>query len=214
MLVVDGGSTDRTMGIAHKAGVEAMRTSRGRARQMNAAAARTRGEVLLFLHADTALPPNALERARRAIAGGLDAGAFTLRFDRSEPRYRLAAIAGDLFCRATGDLFGDRAIFVTREAFTTAGGYRDLEIMEDLDLIARLRSAGCRIGLLDGPVRTSSRRIAETGIVAFGLRCLELIGLGWRLPDRATRAFTAGKLGSGSRSCLRQDRRRPRSLPP
>jgi rSAM/selenodomain-associated transferase 2 len=174
VIVVDGGSTDRTTELARPLADRVIRTARGRARQMNAGARVARGEVLLFLHADTRLPPD----AERLILEGLArSGRGWGRFDvRLSGRHPLLVVTGPLFSlrsRLTGTATGDQAIFVRRDWFEQAGGYPDIPLMEDLALSRALRRTGRPLCLWQRVV-TSSRRWEERGIV-------RTILLMWRL---------------------------------
>jgi rSAM/selenodomain-associated transferase 2 len=198
LLVVDGGSRDATVELAQRLGARVLAAPRGRGRQLAAGAAAARGDVLLFVHADTRLPPRALDRLRAAVARGRAAGAFTMRFDRPGPVWRLVEVIADAWCAATGNLFGDRAMFATRAAYEQVGGFRDLPLMEDLDLALRLRRAGVRLTMLRGPVVTSARRVAAVGLFPFIWRCYVLIRAfrrGAPLDPVAARTFLEGKRG-------------------
>lgn len=164
ILVVDGGSRDRTRDIVDTlAGASATRLTllgspAGRARQMNAGAAASRGEVLLFLHADTRLP----EEARAAILQALQApdcvgGRFDLRFDRDRLVGRMVSGLMNLRSRLSGIATGDQAIFVRRAVFEQLGGFSDIPLMEDVDFTRRLKRAG-RTACLPEQVVTSFRR--------------------------------------------------------
>lgn len=168
VLVVDGGSRDRTCEIAAATGARVVLARRGRATQMNEGARQTGGAMLMFLHADSRLPPGALASVRNAVASGAAAGAFRLRFDRRGLRWRTAEALSNAYCRITGDLFGDRAIFVSRSAFEQLKGFRPLALMEDLDFSMRLQRAGLRTRLLPLSVTTSARRFASVGILRGG----------------------------------------------
>lgn len=169
VLVADGGSRDRTRELARTAGAVVVETPRGRARQMNEGARRARGEVLLFVHADTLVPPG----ARAAIAAALDrgalGGAFELRFDARGLAYRLGERAASLRSRWSRLAFGDQAQFLLRETFERLGGFADWPLLEDLDLARRLRAAG-RVAILRPPVVTSARRFERLGPVRTVLR--------------------------------------------
>ena len=191
MVVVDGGSTDATTEIAQRHGARVLVCSTGRARQMNSGAQASDGEILLFLHADCRLPARALARARKAILCGLDGGAFTMRFDFAQFPYRIAAALADVYCRITRDFFGDRAIFATRKAFQGVGGYRETDLMEDLDFAVRLRREGYATGLVKGPVTSSARRFEKAGIwrgLWWAWKLVRAFHAG-RLPDREARRF-------------------------
>jgi rSAM/selenodomain-associated transferase 2 len=153
VIVVDGGSTDRTAEVAAEAGASVVLRPGSRAVAMNAGAARASGHALLFLHADTTLPAGAGDAIRSALARQVG-GAFTVLHDRRPLPFRLAAAAYRPFHHG---VYGDQAIFVTRQAFERVGGYQLLPIMEDYDLVQRLRRVG-RFEVLPLCVTTSARR--------------------------------------------------------
>lgn len=176
VIVVDGGSTDATAARAAARGARVVAASQGRARQMNAGAARARGDVLLFLHADTTLPESALAAVRRTLFDGGDgtavqAGTFRLRFDRNGWLLRLYAFATRLrwrrFC------YGDRGLFVRRAAFEAVGGFPDWPIFEDLELADRLHQHGA-FRYLPLAVTTAARRFERTGPLRQQLQNLAL----------------------------------------
>ena len=174
VVVVDGGSTDATAALAAPQ-ARVLRGPRGRAVQMNAGARACTGDALLFLHADSALHPHALPALAHALRDpGVAGGTFTLRFDRDSPALRLYAAC----TRLPGRLFhyGDQGIFVRRAVFERLGGFRALPLMEDVDLLDRLRAHG-RVALLPYPVTTSARRFARHGPVRQQLRNVALVGL-------------------------------------
>lgn len=194
IVVVDGGSGDGTRERlerhAAEAGYRVLAAPRGRARQMNAGARATRAPVLLFAHADTRLPPGAIDEAARAIDGGATFGCFRLRIAAADPRLRLAARLITLRSRLLPSATGDQAIFVARDAFDRIGGYRDLALCEDLDLIARLRPLG-RFALADGAVTTSARRWARHG-VGRTIATMWMLRLGYHLgvpPESLARLY-------------------------
>lgn len=156
LIMADGGSTDGTPALAAPLADRVLAAPRGRARQMNAGAAAAGGDALLFLHADTRLPDNALA----AIAAALRRHAWG-RFDviiEGHSRW-LPVIAAlmNLRSRMTSIATGDQAIFVTRAAFDAAGGYPDQPLMEDIELSKRLKRLGPPACLGDR-VTTSGRR--------------------------------------------------------
>lgn len=163
VVVSDGGSTDGSVEVARRLGARVVAGPPGRGGQLNrGAAAAADAEILLFLHADTRLPPGAGDRVRRAVAEGAAGGAFRLRFDHPLLRLRLAARLINLRTRLTGVPLGDQGQFVTREAFRALGGFRDWPILEDLDLMRRLKRHGPTV-LLDPPVVTAARRYLSGG---------------------------------------------------
>ena len=181
LLVVDGGSADGTARLAHALADRVLDSVRGRAAQMNAGAAASRGEVLLFLHADTGLPPGAAGLIRAALAAGAAWGRFDVRIDGPQPLLRVVERMMNWRSRLTGIATGDQAIFVRREVFERLGGFPDLPLMEDIALAKRLKWVG-RPACLRQPVRTSARRWQKHGVV-------RTILLMWRL--RASYFFGA-----------------------
>jgi rSAM/selenodomain-associated transferase 2 len=163
VIVVDGGSQDRTREIAQAfepVPVVWVESARGRGRQMNVGAARATGDALLFLHADTHLPPHTPALIARALSDPrVPGGNFRLQF---VPRTLLT----DLFSwcynlRSRFRVFyGDSGIFVRREIFEQMGGYRAERILEDYEFVKRLRRVGRLITIREGTIRSSARRFA------------------------------------------------------
>lgn len=164
IVVVDGGSSDGTAARLQEAGLSVCSSDRGRAQQMNAGAARTRADVLLFLHADTELTPAHVQAAQAAIDAGADFGCYTLRLDSLDPRLCLVAKLISLRSQIMVSATGDQAIFMRRSLFCDLQGYREIALCEDLDLISRARGSG-RFTCLDHSVRTSARRWRRRGIL-------------------------------------------------
>lgn len=163
VLVVDGGSRDATVAIAEAvAGVRVLHAARGRARQMNAGAAAASGEWLLFLHADTLLPPQALARIA-ALPADVRAGAFRHRFSGDDWRLRLISRLDNLRTRLTRIAFGDQAIFVRRALFDELGGYPACEVMEDVAFGERLRAVTTPLLLADEAI-TDARKFEQMGV--------------------------------------------------
>ena len=165
VIVVDGGSSDATLALAQKAGCRTISSPKGRGRQMNLGAAEAKGEVLLFLHADTLLPeefPGLILDAitRPAVA----AGAFSLAID--SPSKSLAAIAylANLRSRFLHLPYGDQALFTSRSMFNAIGGFPEMEIMEDFVFIQTIKKEG-KIVILPERATTSARRWQNMGII-------------------------------------------------
>ncbi len=168
VIVADGGSTDGTSGIAAGLGWRVIRSPRGRGRQMNSGAGRTNGDVLLFLHADTRLPGEALELIERTLEDKrVSGGNFSLLFGGSSREARLLTRIYPLL-RFFGMCYGDSAIFVRREIFDRLGGYSDFPLFEDVDLYQRIRRAG-KFVRIQAPATTSSRRFEGRFIRTFAL---------------------------------------------
>lgn len=192
IIVVDGGSGDTTRAIpTQHDGVALVTSPSGRARQMNAGAAYAHGDVLLFLHADTRLPDDALDQIRVALAEPRAvAGCFRLRFDRGG--FWLWMWTRPVWMRWHRWAFGDRALFARRRAFDTAGGFPDQPVFEDLDFVRAIRPHG-RFVFLDAAVVTSARRYERVGALRQQLRNWALWGA-WLLgasPHRMARFYPA-----------------------
>ncbi|MEH2439446.1 TIGR04283 family arsenosugar biosynthesis glycosyltransferase [Nostoc sp.] len=164
VILVDGGSQDDTVAIAQSLGVKVISSSPGRAVQMNAGAVASGGEILLFLHADTRLPTGFDEMICTALQQpGTVAGAFNLRIDAPLLSLRWVELGvkwRSHFCQMP---YGDQAIFLTKESFQQIGGFPELPIMEDFELIRRLKPIG-RIVIIPTPVLTSARRWLQKGV--------------------------------------------------
>lgn len=161
VVVSDGGSRDATVAVARALGARVVSGPPGRGCQMNRGAAATAAELLLFLHADTTLPGDAPRKVREAVAGGAVAGGFLMRFDSDLPKLRLGAHLINLRTRLTRLPLGDQAQFITRPAFERLGGFSEWPLLEDLDLMLRLRRD--KVALIDSRVTTSARRFLEHG---------------------------------------------------
>ena len=163
---MDGGSTDATAATAARfPEVRVLSSPRGRARQMNAGARAARGDVPLFLHADTLLPDGAPAAVEAAVCNpGVVAGRFDVRFDNPRAVFRMIAWFMNQRSRRTGISTGDQAIFVCREVFEALGGYPEMPLMEDVELCRRLKRRG-RIAALRLRVTTSARKWEREGAV-------------------------------------------------
>jgi rSAM/selenodomain-associated transferase 2 len=165
IVVVDGGSRDGTAETARPLADRVITAPRGRGSQMNAGAAAAQGDVLLFLHADTRLPPDAdrlvaaaLERSKRAW------GRFDVTIAGRSPFLRIVAAMMNLRSRLTGIATGDQAMFMTRAAFAQVDGFPDIPLMEDIVLSRRLKALGPP-ACLSARVTTSGRRWDRDGVV-------------------------------------------------
>ncbi len=194
IIVVDGGSNDGTLELARQQGaarvLELGRASR--ALQMNAGAAAASGEVLLFLHADVRLPLTALAGIRQALRDErVVGGCFEFAFPASVSHaYRLYAWGVNWRTRWFQTATGDQALFVRRALFEQLGGYRDLPLMEDVELFAALKRVGC-VAVLPQRVTVSPRRWQQYGLVRTGL-LMYALRLGYWLgvaPARLKRFF-------------------------
>jgi rSAM/selenodomain-associated transferase 2 len=164
VIVVDGGSTDGSDELARQAaGVRCIVSERGRGTQMNAGAAAARGELFLFLHIDTRLPPGAILALQAAADGGMSAGAFRHSFAAADWRLRLISAGHNLQCRLTRIYYGDHAIFVRRDVFERVRGFPEVALLEDVVFCQRLRTV-VRAALLPQVVTTDARRFLQHGV--------------------------------------------------
>ena len=162
-IVVDGESGDRTAEIARSCGAKVITSPRGRGRQMNAGARIATGEFLLFLHADTRLPPGYAGTVRTTLSlPGVVAGAFEFRLDATSPSLRFIERVANWRSRRLQLPYGDQAIFVRSSPFEAAGGFPDTTIMEDYEFIMGLKKFG-RIYTAPYPATTSARRWRKLG---------------------------------------------------
>jgi rSAM/selenodomain-associated transferase 2 len=166
IIIADGGSSDRTIEIAEGfQDVKVVRAGKGRGLQMNAGAFSAKGDILLFLHADTLLQ----EGWSQAIEGALKdsavvGGAFTFAINNPGKKYRMIEEWVKLRCLLFRLPYGDQGIFVKRDIFKEIGGYKNIPLMEDVDLIERMKARG-RIAILGTRVLTSERRWLKKGLL-------------------------------------------------
>ncbi len=186
VIVVDGGSSDTTAALAAPWADQVIEAPKGRARQMNAGARLARADVLLFLHADTQLPPGADDSVAAAIAAGASWGRFDVSISGRPFMLRVVAALMNLRSRCTGIATGDQALFVRRTAFDAVQGYPDQPLMEDIELSRRLRRLAAP-ACLRSRVSTSGRRWESRGV-------WRTIFLMWRLRWRYWRGESAAAL--------------------
>jgi rSAM/selenodomain-associated transferase 2 len=201
VIVVDGGSRDRTVEIARGEADAVIAAPRGRAAQMNAGAAVARGEVLLFLHADTLLPGRSVPAVLDALQDPeVIGGAFRVHLAASPGAGRYVRSTLGVTGRMIGaraavsrSYSGDQAIFVQAKAFRAVGGYPEIPLMEDVELSRRMRRAGKTV-LLPLRVETLGRRWEAWGplrtvLFMWRLRIGYLLG---RTPSRCAEAYRRG----------------------
>lgn len=164
LVVVDGGSTDGTPALARPLSDRLLAAPRGRASQMNAGAAAAQGEVFLFLHADTRLPPDADKLVLNEIGRGRPWGRFDVRIEGDSLLLGFVARAMNLRSRLSGIATGDQAIFATHEAFAAAGGFPDIPLMEDIEFSRRMLCVS-RPACLREKAVTSGRRWGKHGVL-------------------------------------------------
>jgi rSAM/selenodomain-associated transferase 2 len=193
IIVVDGGSRDRTVELARTAGAKVLSAAGGRSGQMNEGAKLATGSILVFLHGDTLLPKGFSDLVRSALTPenrSVIAGAFALRID--DPRWILRWIerGANWRSRVLQMPYGDQAIFLRAATFWQLGGFPAQPIMEDFELIRRLGRLG-KIAIVPVPVTTAARRWLQKGIIKTTL-INQLVVLGYCLgisPDRLARLY-------------------------
>lgn len=162
-IVVDGGSTDATRGIAARHAEHVLDGPRGRARQMNAGAAAATGDAILFLHGDTWLPEGFGVAVEAALRGGAVGGRFDVILRGRHPFLPVVASLMNLRSRVSGISTGDQALFVRRDRFEAMGGFPVIPLMEDVAFTRALKRAG-KVAALRERVETSGRRWEERGV--------------------------------------------------
>ncbi len=179
LVVADGGSTDGTLSRAAALGVRAISASRGRARQLNAGAEAVGGRWLLFLHADSRLPAP----ARRALLAAavdepeLQAAVFRFAIDLPSGWKRFIEVGQAIRQALFGLPYGDQGLLIRRELFQAVGGFADLPVMEDVELIRRIKRWGVTLRTLPAPLVTSGRRYLSAGPARTWLKHVLLISL-------------------------------------
>jgi hypothetical protein len=163
VIVVDGGSVDRTPRYATSAGARVLLSEPMRARQLNLGANAASHENLIFLHADTHLPIDAAQAVERALRRA-DFGGFRIAFSESSPKLRFVAMMINLRTRLSRCPWGDQAQFIRRDTFLKSGGFCEIPLMEDYELAIRMKRRGRSI-LLPLTVTTSGRRFLRKGVV-------------------------------------------------
>ncbi|TBR17172.1 glycosyltransferase [bacterium] len=178
VVVADGGSRDGTLGAARCCADRVVESDRGRAVQMHAGALAARGDLLLFLHADTTLPEDWFEALLRAWSSPTPPGAtaFSLGFDSSAPVFHLIAALGNWRARFTGVPHGDQAVACLRGDYFAVGGFPPVPLMEEYFLLPLLTNRR-PLRILGSPVATSTRRYEKNGPIINALRNAALIAM-------------------------------------
>jgi rSAM/selenodomain-associated transferase 2 len=171
ILVVDGHPAATTLDVVTDRNCILLKSPKGRAHQMNRGAQTAKGRILVFLHVDCGLPVGALDKIRRVLADqSVVAGAFDLGVDSSHPFIRFMCVTSSWRARVSRVPYGDQAIFTTKEYFQAIGGFAPIPIMEDVELMKRIKTNGHKIEILPDEVISSARRWQEEGIIRAWLR--------------------------------------------
>ncbi|MDJ0648342.1 MAG: TIGR04283 family arsenosugar biosynthesis glycosyltransferase [Xenococcaceae cyanobacterium MO_188.B19] len=181
IIVVDGGSKDKTVEIAKQWKITLVTSQKvGRGNQMNCGAAIAKGDILLFLHADTQLPPNYAQLIKETLSQPqVIAGAFELTIDSPQTSLRFIETMVNWRSRFLSLPYGDQALFLKQKTFSKIGGFPNIPIMEDFEFVKKLKNQG-KIALLPAKVITSSRRWQKLGVFKTTL-INQLIILGYYL---------------------------------
>ncbi len=170
LIVVDGGSTDETVLIAEEFTDKVYEAKTGRASVMNYGAEKAEGEILLFLHADCILPDQGFKIIRETIKDrGTAAGGFYMSIDHPGPGFRLIEYTANVRARLTSLIYGDQGMFLRKDTFEMVGGFKDMPLMEDIEISRKLGRVG-NIVFLKPPIKASARRWLVEGAVYTTLR--------------------------------------------
>jgi rSAM/selenodomain-associated transferase 2 len=192
IIVVDGSLERDTLKAIDSNHVIKISSEKGRAKQMNAGASVAKGEILIFLHADTELPIQALKKIntlleRKEYVGG----AFDLGIKSDKFVFRVIEVLASLRSRLNKIPFGDQAIFIRRDYFNAIGCYKEIPLMEDVELMRRIKKSGSKIWIFHDRVMTSPRRWEKEGVIYctfrnWSLRALYFLGVS---PDKLVRFY-------------------------
>ena len=186
VLLVDGGSNDRTVQLARDAGFDVLESVRGRGQQMNAGARAMQSDLLVFLHADTHLPRDALYQIENHLNGKRGWGRFDVQIVGRSPWLKVISFCMNWRSRLTGIATGDQTFFMTREAFDKVNGFPEQPLMEDIEMSKRLKRLSPPVCLHECVV-TSGRRWDQNGV-------WKTILLMWRLRWAYWRGVPASEL--------------------
>ena len=178
IIVVDGDPQGGTIKFIQDENVTSITSKKGRASQMNAGAELAHGEVLIFLHADTKLPPNALEKISQVLENEeYVGGAFDLGIDSDSLLLKYIAARARFRSRLNRIPYGDQAIFIRKSYFDKIGRFKEIPLMEDVELMRRIKKRGDKIFILRDRTKASARRWEKEGIFCTTLRNQLLVSL-------------------------------------
>lgn len=163
IIFVDGGSTDGTNRIVEEKHRLVYSPKKGRASQMNYGASQAKGDILLFLHADSFLPSDALDQIHMIIFQGYKVGCFKIRFNSRSILMKICGFMSNLRVRLRNIAFGDQGIFIDRDYFYELGGFSEIPLMEDYQFSMDIKADGEKIALAKTKIETSERRFLKNG---------------------------------------------------
>lgn len=164
VIIVDGGSTDKSVEFAEKNTVKIIRSRKGRAAQLNAGAREAKGDIFLFLHADSYLGSSSLNRIQECIQNGFIGGCFKQKINSKKPVYRLIEFSGNFRAIISKIFYGDQAIFIRNDIFKEIGGFDDVKLFEDVLFSKRMKKQG-KVMVLPESVIISPRRWEKRGVI-------------------------------------------------
>ncbi len=177
IIIIDGGSSDKTLSIAEPLADNVICSTAGRAEQMNKGAFNAKHDILWFLHADTITPADAIENIQKALNKN-DWGRFNVRLSGSSFLFRIIEKMMNLRSCLTGIATGDQGIFIKRDIFNLVNGYSDIALMEDIDISKKLKKIS-KPACLKEKLITSSRRWEQRGIISTVILMWRLRFLYW-----------------------------------
>lgn len=176
IIVSDSEPNQSTLKVIEKTEVIKVVSEKGRAKQMNKGVVQSQGEILLFLHADTILPDNAVEEINKIIEqDNYMAGAFDFKINSTKTIFRIIEKISSLRSRITRLPYGDQAIFIRKYYFLSIGKYKEYPLMEDVELMQKIKKDKKDIFIINTPVITSPRRWEKEGVIYCTLRNWSLI---------------------------------------
>ncbi|MFH2091491.1 MAG: TIGR04283 family arsenosugar biosynthesis glycosyltransferase [Pseudomonadota bacterium] len=196
ILVVDGHPDGSTISVINNKDVICLTAAAGRGNQMNQGALVARGRILVFLHCDTCLPEGGLDDIVEMMKSpSLQAGAFDLAIDKKNILFRIIEQTASLRSRISRIPYGDQAIFIKKDYFFLIGQYANIPIMEDVDLMQRIKKNRGRIGFINKKALTSARRWEKEGVLFCTLRnwMLMTLFLCGVAPERLARLYKTQK---------------------
>lgn len=171
IIVVDGDENGSTINFLMDSAVTKLSCLPGRGMQLNTGAKKATADILLFLHCDTILPINGLRLIRQVMSDSrVDAGAFDLAINSRKKAFRVIEKIVSLRSRLTRIPYGDQAVFIRRRLLKALGGFKNIPLMEDVELMQRIKKHGKKLQIIRQPVQTSARRWEKEGLVYTTLR--------------------------------------------
>lgn len=183
IIVVDGHPETTTLGVIGSGGIIKIKSARGRSIQMNAGAISSTGEILVFLHCDTLLPPEAFIEIHKTVhEKKINAGAFDLGINSPKIIYRIIENLSSFRSRITRIPYGDQVFFTSRDYFFDLGGFKEIPLMEDVEFMEKIKKRHDEIRIIKRKVMTSSRRwenkgIFQTTVLNWRLICMYYLGV-------------------------------------